>query len=91
MWPAVDKWPQVTIQQLTADRGLVFCVGIMDETISTGTRTFHGSPEYMSVRYAAHVLDVSQETVRRWIRRNLVEYERFGRTIRIRSSSIHKK
>jgi excisionase family DNA binding protein len=63
----------------------------MNETISTGTRNFHGEPEFMSVRYAAHLLDVSQETIRRWIKLNLVEYERFGRTIRIRSSSIRKK
>jgi excisionase family DNA binding protein len=48
-------------------------------------------PKYMSVRLAARELDVCELTVRRWLRKGLLQWVKFGRTIRIDRKSVYRE
>jgi excisionase family DNA binding protein len=52
------------------------------------------APAWLSVRTAARLLDVSEQTVRRWIRDGVLESARFGAngaTIRIRAEAVYQR
>ena len=46
---------------------------------------------YVSVRLVARELDVSELTVRRWLKTGVLPHVRFGRTIRIPRSAVYER
>lgn len=47
------------------------------------------APVWMSIKQAARECGVAEMTIRRWMASGLLEFTRFGRTVRVSTASVY--